>query len=73
MMSRAGAKRHYRGDTVIRLLESKGIYVKADTMDTIVEEVPEAYKDPDEVVEVAHQVGLSRKVARLVPIGVVKG
>jgi tRNA-splicing ligase RtcB len=58
---------------VIRLLESKGIYVKADTMDTIVEEVPEAYKDPDEVVEVAHQVGLSRKVARLVPIGVVKG
>jgi tRNA-splicing ligase RtcB len=73
MMSRAGAKRQYRGDTVIRLLESKGIYVKADTMDTIVEEVPEAYKDPDEVVEVAHRVGLSRKVARLVPIGVVKG
>ncbi len=72
-MSRASAKRQYRSDTVIRSLESKGIYVKGDTMDTIVEEVPEAYKDPDEVVEVAHQVGLSKKVARLVPIGVVKG
>ncbi len=72
-MSRASAKRQYRGDSVVRLLESKGIYVKGDTMDTIVEEVPDAYKDPDEVVEVAHQVGLSRKVARLVPLGVVKG
>ena len=72
-MSRAGAKRQYRGDMVVKALESKGIYVKGDTMDTIVEEVPEAYKNPDDVVEVAHSVGISTKVARLVPIGVVKG
>lgn len=72
-MSRAGAKRQYRGDQVVRALESRGIYVKGDTMDTIVEEVPEAYKNPDDVVEVAHGVGISGKVARLVPIGVVKG
>ncbi|MCS7118021.1 MAG: RtcB family protein [Thaumarchaeota archaeon] len=72
-MSRAGAKRAYRGDQVVRALESRGIYVKGDTMDTIVEEVPEAYKNPDDVVEVAHNVGMSSKVARLVPIGVVKG
>ncbi|MCS7142879.1 MAG: RtcB family protein [Aigarchaeota archaeon] len=72
-MSRSGAKRQYSGDTVVRVLESRGIYVKGDTMETIVEEVPEAYKDPDEVVEVAHEVGISSKVARLVPIGVVKG
>jgi tRNA-splicing ligase RtcB len=72
-MSRAGAKRQYRGETVMRALESRGIYVKGDTVDTIVEEVPEAYKNPDDVVEVAHSVGMSRKVARLVPIGVVKG
>jgi tRNA-splicing ligase RtcB len=72
-MSRAGAKRQYRGDQVVRALESRGIYVKGDTIDTIVEEVPEAYKNPDDVVEVAHNVGISSKVARLVPIGVVKG
>jgi tRNA-splicing ligase RtcB len=72
-MSRAGAKRQYRGEAVVRALESKGIYVKGDTIDTIVEEVPEAYKNPDDVVEVAHSVGMSKKVARLVPIGVVKG
>lgn len=72
-MSRAGAKRQYRGDQVVRALESKGIYVKGDTIDTIVEEVPDAYKNPDDVVEVAHNVGISSKVARLVPLGVVKG
>jgi len=72
-MSRAGAKRQYRGDQVVRALENRGIYVKGDTMDTIVEEVPEAYKNPDDVVEVVHNVGISSKVARLVPIGVVKG
>jgi len=72
-MSRSGAKRQYRGDQVVRDLEARGIYVKGDTVDTIVEEVPEAYKNPDDVVEVAHSIGLSGKVARLVPIGVVKG
>ncbi|HIQ30048.1 MAG TPA: RtcB family protein [Candidatus Caldiarchaeum subterraneum] len=72
-MSRAGAKRRYRGDQVIRDLESRGVYVRGDSMATIVEEVDAAYKSVDEVVEVSHQVGIGTKVARLVPIGVVKG
>jgi len=72
-MSRAGAKRRYSGEQVIRDLESRGIYVRGDSMATIVEEVDAAYKSVDEVVEVSHQVGIGTKVARLVPIGVVKG
>ncbi len=72
-MSRSGAKRRYRGDQVIRELESRGVYVKGDSMETVVEEVDAAYKSVDEVVEVSHQVGIGTKVARLVPIGVVKG
>ncbi|BAJ49912.1 conserved hypothetical protein [Candidatus Caldarchaeum subterraneum] len=72
-MSRSGAKRRYRGDQVLRELESRGIYVKGDSMETVVEEVDAAYKSVDEVVEVSHQVGIGTKVARLVPIGVVKG
>ncbi len=72
-MSRAGAKRRYRGDQVLRDLESRGIYVRGDSIATIVEEVDAAYKSVDEVVEVSHQVGIGTKVARLVPIGVVKG
>ena len=72
-MSRSGAKRQYRGDQVLRELERRGIYVKGDSMETVVEEVDAAYKSVDEVVEVSHRVGIGTKVARLVPLGVVKG
>ncbi|MEM2871158.1 MAG: RtcB family protein [Candidatus Caldarchaeum sp.] len=72
-MSRSGAKRRYRGEQVLNELERRGIYVKGDSMETVVEEVDAAYKSVDEVVEVSHQVGIGTKVARLVPIGVVKG
>jgi tRNA-splicing ligase RtcB len=54
-------------------LESKGIYVKALTKEGVVEETPEAYKDVDAVVNVSHSLGIATKVARLVPIGVIKG
>jgi len=54
-------------------LEDKGIIVKGASRDTIVEEIPDAYKDVNDVVNVVHQAGISRKVVKLVPMGVIKG
>ena len=73
MMSRSAAKRSYTADRVKSGLESKGIYIKALTKEGVVEETPEAYKDVDVVANVSHSLGIATKVARLVPIGVVKG
>jgi tRNA-splicing ligase RtcB len=73
MMSRSAAKRSYTADRVKSDLESKGIYVKALTKEGVVEETPEAYKDVDAVANVSHSLGIATKVARLVPIGVIKG
>jgi tRNA-splicing ligase RtcB len=73
MMSRSAAKRSYTADRVKSSLESRGIYVKALTKEGMVEETPEAYKDVDAVANVSHSLGIATKVARLVPIGVIKG
>jgi tRNA-splicing ligase RtcB len=73
MMSRAGALRSKSGSDVKRELESRGILLEAADIRVVSEEAPEAYKDVDMVVEVSHQVGIATKVARIVPIGVVKG
>jgi tRNA-splicing ligase RtcB (3'-phosphate/5'-hydroxy nucleic acid ligase) len=51
----------------------KGILVKCESMGSLAEEASEAYKDVAEVMEVAHNAGISRKIARTVPIGVIKG
>ncbi len=72
-LSRGEAIRSYSPDRVIAELGSKGIVVRAATKRVVSEEAPEAYKDVDRVVLVADKVGISRPVARLVPIGVVKG
>ena len=56
-----------------RSLGDKGIYVKALTRNGVVEETPQAYKDVDRVVDVSDRLGIATKVARLVPIGVIKG
>ncbi len=72
-MSRSAAKRSYTAKDVQTRLESRGIYIKALTREGIVEETPEVYKDIDAVVEVSHRVGIATKVARLIPIGVIKG
>jgi tRNA-splicing ligase RtcB len=72
-MSRSAAKRSYTAKDVQTRLESRGIYIKALTREGVVEETPEAYKDVDIVAEVSHKVGIATKVARLVPIGVIKG
>jgi tRNA-splicing ligase RtcB len=72
-MSRAAAKRNYSLEDVKRTLQSKGVYVKALTKEGIVEETPYAYKDVDAVVNVSHSLGIATKVARMVPLGVIKG
>ena len=72
-MSRTAAKKGRDARVETKKLEDRGIFLRAETRDGILEEVPEAYKDIDAVVEVVHQAGLARKVARLKPIGVIKG
>lgn len=73
VMSRTEAKRRVRGQEVKDQLKRKNILVYTDSYKGLAEEVPLAYKDVDEVVEVCHQAGLSKKVARMVPWGVIKG
>ena len=72
-MSRHAAKRAKRGHEVRRELEAQGIVVACPSSGELAEEAPFAYKDVERVVDVVHRVGLARKVARLRPIGVVKG
>ncbi len=72
-MSRHAAMRRVSGQEVIRKLESKGIIVKCWSLRGIVEEAPIVYKNIDEVIEVVHNAGLSKKVAKLVPLAVIKG
>lgn len=73
VMSRTAAKKSEWAANARGRLEEQGIIVRADTKDGITEEIPEAYKDVDAVVDVVHNAGLSKKVARLRPIGVIKG
>lgn len=72
-MSRAGAKRTYRGEEVKKSLQNRGIIIKATSMPVVAEEAPGAYKDVDEVVKTAHNAGISMLVAKMVPLGVAKG
>ncbi|OWJ54312.1 RtcB family protein [Pyrodictium delaneyi] len=72
-MSRAAAKRSRSYHEVIRELEQKGILIRASSRATVVEEMPQAYKDVDRVALVAHKVGIAKMVVRLRPIAVTKG
>jgi tRNA-splicing ligase RtcB len=73
VLSRTAAKKSEWAANARGRLEEQGIVVRSDTKDGITEEIPEAYKDVDAVVDVVHNAGLSKKVARLKPIGVIKG
>ncbi|MCO5166553.1 MAG: RtcB family protein [Planctomycetes bacterium] len=74
LLSRSEAKRRHGAENVTRRLEETlGIIVLGASRATVVEEVPEAYKDVAQVVDVVHQGGLAEKVARIRPLGVVKG
>ncbi|HEX5457811.1 MAG TPA: RtcB family protein [Candidatus Nitrosotalea sp.] len=73
MMSRSAARRNFTEGQVQKSLGDKGIFIKALTREGVVEETPEAYKDVDAVANVSHELGIATKVAKLVPIGVIKG
>ena len=73
VMSRSGAKKHLSGGAVKEVLRREGILVRAPNDAAIAEEAPSVYKDSTEVVRVVHEVGFGRLVARLRPIGVIKG
>ena len=73
VQSRAAAKRGLRGADVAKALATRGITVKASSMSSLAEEASEAYKDINEVVDITHKLGISLKVAKAVPIGVIKG
>ncbi|MBD3188244.1 RNA-splicing ligase RtcB [Candidatus Bathyarchaeota archaeon] len=72
-MSRRAATRNYWGKKVQETLEKQGIYVKAQRDKIIAEEAPGAYKPIDQVVQVSHDLGIIKKVVKLLPIGVTKG
>jgi tRNA-splicing ligase RtcB len=73
VMSRTQSKKSTDSARLLRDLESKGILVMARGKKTIAEEAPEAYKDIDRVVDVVHRAGISRKVAKMRPLCVIKG
>jgi tRNA-splicing ligase RtcB len=73
IMSRARAKKTYRGTDIKAALSQKGIMVKATHPVMLSEEAPQVYKSSTEVVEVVHNLGIATKIARLVPLGVCKG
>ena len=73
VMSRRAAIRATKGRSLQRELEDQGIFVRARGRETLQEEASEAYKDVDEVVKAAHEAGISRRVARMRPLGVMKG
>jgi tRNA-splicing ligase RtcB len=73
VLSRSKAVKMAKGRAINRELEDKGILVQSRGKKTLKEEMPDAYKDVSKVVEVVHQAGLAKKVARLRPLGVIKG
>jgi tRNA-splicing ligase RtcB len=73
VMSRHEALRRFRGEKIRDDLARRGIELMSTSWKGVAEEASEAYKDVDEVVRVSHEVGLGRLVARVVPIGVMKG
>ena len=71
--SRTAAAKAFDTNKLVNELQAKGIYVMASSRATIVEEAPLAYKDVNEVVKVVHEAGISKRVCRMRPVGVVKG
>ncbi len=73
LMSRHAAIKACRGRSISKELEKKGIVVMAAGRSTLAEEAPEAYKNVEDVVHVVHEAGISKRVCRMRPLGVVKG
>jgi len=73
VMSRHEALRRFRGEKIKQELESRGIELMSTNWRGVAEEASQAYKDVDEVVKVSHKVGIGKLVAKVVPVGVMKG
>ena len=73
VMSRTQAIKTARGRSLYEELSDRGIVVRASSHETMAEEIPEAYKDVAQVVDAVHGAGIARKVAKLKPLGVIKG
>jgi tRNA-splicing ligase RtcB len=73
VMSRTKAMHLTKGRRIDKELAAKGIFVLSASDEVLRQEVPEAYKDIDMVVDAVHSAGISKKVARMRPLGVVKG
>ena len=72
-MSRTAAVKHAHGRRIDKELAANGVIARARSRKGLAEEQPDAYKNVDDVVDVVHRAGLARKVARMRPIGVIKG
>lgn len=73
VMSRHEAKRRFRGERIKQELEQKGIELRSTSWRGVAEEASQAYKDVDEVVRISHEAGIGQLVAKVVPVGVMKG
>jgi tRNA-splicing ligase RtcB len=73
LQSRSAAKKGLKGTDIAYKLAMRGIFVKAESMGSLAEEASDAYKDVAEVIEVTSKANISRKIARAVPLGVIKG
>jgi tRNA-splicing ligase RtcB len=73
IMSRSKALREFKGEEIKEKLNKKGIEIKSGSWKSLAEESPEVYKDVEEVVNVVHDLGISKKVARLKPLVVIIG
>ena len=73
VMSRHEAIRRFRGEKIKQDLESRGIELKSTSWKGVAEEASQAYKDVDEVVKVSHKAGIGKLVAKVIPVGVMKG
>lgn len=73
VLSRSGAKREFTPDEISKQLADKGIILKANSQPVIAEEAPNAYKNIDDVVQTTEKAGISKLVAQMKPLGVIKG
>jgi tRNA-splicing ligase RtcB len=73
VMSRHEAIRRFRGEKIKQDLESRGIELQSTSWKGVAEEASQAYKDVDEVVKVSHKAGIGKLVAKVIPVGVMKG
>ncbi len=73
VMSRKRAVKASRGRSILKEMEARGVIVMSPAKGTLMEEIPEAYKDLDDVIEVVQGAGLSKRVARLRAVGCIKG